>query len=52
MAVGLGRALLAPLLQIYRNFEVGKLLRLITLDTRIIGRQEQVERAAVLACRC
>jgi alkaline phosphatase D len=27
--------------QIYRNFEVGKLLRLITLDTRIIGRDEQ-----------
>jgi hypothetical protein len=42
------KALPSNVLQIYRNFEVGKLLRLITLDTRIIGRDEQVRR---LLCR-
>ena len=29
------------LLQIYRSFEIGKLIKLIMLDTRIIGRQLQ-----------
>jgi hypothetical protein len=29
--------LLCVLLQIYRNFEFGKLMKLIMLDTRIIG---------------
>ena len=29
------------LLQIYRNFEFGKLMKLIMLDTRIIGRDVQ-----------
>ena len=27
--------------QIYRNFEIGKLIKLIMLDTRIIGRSPQ-----------
>ena len=29
----------APSLQIYRNFEFGKLMKLVMLDTRIIGEQ-------------
>ena len=33
--------LLCALLQIYRNFEFGKLMKLIMLDTRIIGRSLQ-----------
>jgi phosphodiesterase/alkaline phosphatase D-like protein len=37
--------------QIYRNFEVGKLLRLITLDTRVIGRDEQVGHPCVAVRR-
>ena len=28
-------------MQIYRNFEFGKLLKLIMLDTRVIGRDQQ-----------
>ena len=28
-------------MQIYRNFEIGKLIKLIMLDTRIIGRSPQ-----------
>jgi hypothetical protein len=31
----------ACFLQIYRNFEIGKLIKLIMLDTRIIGRSPQ-----------
>lgn len=27
--------------QIYRNFEIGKLIKLIMLDTRVIGRDIQ-----------
>ncbi|WP_374763190.1 alkaline phosphatase D family protein [Yunchengibacter salinarum] len=32
----------APFLQIYRSFDLGNLARLIMLDTRLIGRDEQI----------
>lgn len=41
--IGHGVRMLTPILhaQIYRNFEIGKLIKLIMLDTRIIGRSPQ-----------
>jgi phosphodiesterase/alkaline phosphatase D-like protein len=43
--------------QIYRNFEIGKLIKLIMLDTRVIGEDRQLgsfcsKLMIALTCTC